>query len=166
MLVEMMTGRSQALAEQFEQTNLGVIAVVEQCSDAQWHAICPDEGWSVAVTANHIGWAHGVILGWVQSIAAGQGMPAITMEQINEVNHQRTEQLAGCTKAETLELIRAGGVEAAAAVRGLTDEELDRSAPVGLLDGQVLTAEQMITFVLIGHAQRHLASIRSALVAG
>ena len=43
-----MSERAQSLAERFEQMNNQLIATVEQCTDAQWHARCPVEGWSVA----------------------------------------------------------------------------------------------------------------------
>lgn len=157
--------RSHALAEQFEQANREVIEAVERCPEEHWRAVCTAEGWTVAVMAHHIGWAYEVVLGWVQSMAAGQGMPAVTMQEIDEVNRQHAEHYASCTRAETLALLRVGGAAAASAVRDMDDAALERSAPVVLLGGQVLSVEQLITLILIGHPRGHLASIAGTLAA-
>ena len=51
---------------------------------------------------------------------------------------------------------------AAAAVRGLSDAELDRSATV--LEGMpAMTAQQIVENILINHIDDHLGSIRKSL---
>jgi uncharacterized damage-inducible protein DinB len=155
--------RAHTLVEQFEQANREVIETVEQCTEAQWQAICASEGWSVAATAHHIAWAHEPIIAWVVSVASGNGMPPITMDEIDALNREHAEIYARCDKAAVLELLRTNGAAAAAAVRTLSDEALDESTPIELLGGQVLSAEQLITLILIGHPGRHLASIRAAI---
>lgn len=163
MQTETTSVRSHALAEQFEQANREVIEAVERCPEQHWRAVCAAEGWTVAVVAHHVGWAHAVVLEWAQSMAAGQGMPAVTMQEIDEVNRQHAEQHVSCTRTEMLALLRVGGAAAASAVRNMDDAALDRSAPVALLGGQVLSVEQLITRILIGHPRGHLASIASTL---
>ncbi len=72
-----------------------------------------------------------------------------------------SEQYANCTKQETLALLRKNAATAAGTVRGLSDEQLDRSAPV--LGGPPMTAQQMVERVLIGHVQEHHGSIRATV---
>jgi len=60
------------------------------------------------------------------------------------------------------ELLRRNGA-AANVVRGLSDEQLGRSAPMPLIGGAPVSARRMIENVLIGHLQEHAGSIRSAL---
>ena len=157
-----MSGRAEALAERFEQVNNELIAKVEGCSDQQWWATCQGEGWSVGVTAHHVAGGNRAIAGFVQTIANGEPMPPITMEQIDQMNAQHAQEFANCTKAETLELLRSSGEAAAGMVRGLNDEQLDRSQPLTVMGGQQVSAQQFIEMVLIGHVQGHLQSINAA----
>lgn len=155
-----MSERARALAEQFEQANNDVIAAVEACSDEQWRATCKDEGWSVATTAHHVGGGHAVIADFANKIGNGEAMPPITMEMIDQGNAQHAQQYANCNKAETLAMLREGGAVAASIVRGLSDEQLDRSGPVL---GNPMTAAQVIENILIGHPRQHLASMQGAM---
>lgn len=149
----------ESLAQRFEQTNNDVIQAVEQCSDSKWQAKTAPEGWPVAVTAHHIAGSHEVIGGLVQAIANGQPLPPLTPEMLDQMNAQHAQQFANCSKPETISMLREGGAKAVSALRGLSDEQLQRSAP---FMGQTFTAQQMAENVLIGHPQMHGQSIRAA----
>ena len=101
-------------------------------------------------------------MGLVQAMASGQEVPPLSMEQVDQGNAEHAQKFAGCTKEETLDLLRAGMTEAAGVLRGMTDEQLDRSAAV-LVGVPSMNTEQVIENVLIGSATGHLASIRAAL---
>lgn len=157
-----MSDRAQALATKFEQANNDVVSTVESLSDDQWKATCAEEGWSVAVTAHHIGAGYPLIAGLIQGLASGADLPALTLEQIDQGNAAHASQFAGTTKDETLQALKEGVTAAAAAVRGLSDEQLDRSSTV--LQGEPdMTLEQTIENVLIGSTTGHLASIKSSI---
>ena len=66
-------------------------------------------------------------------------------------------------KADALDKLRRNSMAAAAAVRGLTDEELDRAAPVSLNADAPLTAQFFIEDHAVRHSFHHLARIRSAI---
>jgi uncharacterized damage-inducible protein DinB len=155
-----MSKRGEELANRFEAANREIISTVEKCSDAQWRTRCAGETWSVGVVAHHVAESHAGIARIIQTVAAGQPLPQITTEMIDERNAQHARQHANCTKEETLELLRKNGASAVAAVRGLSDEQLQRS---GTLRAGPMTAEQVVERILIGHAQGHLASIRAAI---
>ena len=48
-------------------------------------------------------------------------------------------------------------------LRGLSDEQLDRSASMSLLGGATITAEQFAGGLLLQSVQEHVDSIRAAL---
>jgi hypothetical protein len=151
------------LAKRFEQTNDEVIAVVQRCSDEQWRTSCSGEQWSVGVTAHHIAISHVPITELVRAVATGQPVPPLTADMLDAGNAEHARQFAGCTKEETLALLRRGGREAADLLRGLRDEQLDHGAELPLLEGRRLSAAEIVELVLIGHPMGHLGSIRAAL---
>ena len=76
------------------------------------------------------------------------------MDMLNEGNAKHAKEFANCTKDETLALHKKGAAAAAAAVRGLSDAELDRSATV-LTGMPAMTVQQMIEGILIHHVDDH-----------
>src|SRR5262249_45074024 len=153
--------RSQALAERVEQANRQLEATIERCSDAQWKTKTAGEQWSVGVVAHHIAQSNEAVTGLVKLIATGQPVPPLTMEMIHQGNAEHAKQLANVGKDETLALLRKTAATAVGTVRGLSDEQLARSAQV--IGGATMTAEQMVERVLIGHVADHHGSIQAAV---
>jgi hypothetical protein len=60
-------------------------------------------------------------------------------------------------------VLRNHGARAAEYVRGLGDDDLDRSRPIPVMGDNPTTAEQFIERVLIGHAEAHRQSLRQCL---
>ena len=90
-------------------------------------------------------------------------MPPLTQEMLDAGNAEHARQSAGCTKQETVDLLRRGGREAAAILRGLSDEQLDNGAELPLLGGRRMSAAEIVELALIGHPTGHLESIRAAV---
>lgn len=158
-----MSERAKALAERYEQANGELIAMVEQSSDEGWRRQCRGETWPVAVTAHHVGASTGFVANFVQLMADGRELPPITTEMLDRGNAQHAEQYANCSKEETAELLRRDGQQAASTVRGLSDEQLDRTSPMSFMDGAPWSTQQFIENVLIGHVQTHSQSIKEAV---
>ena len=158
-----MSERSEALAQQFEQASAALAALIEGCSDQQWQARCAGETWSVGVTAHHVAGGHIAAAHFVEMLANGQPLPPLTAEMIDQGNAQHAVEHANCTRPETLALLRANSATAASMLRGLSDEQLDRSAPLALLGGASMTAEQFAGGLLVQSVQDHVNSIRAAL---
>ena len=89
-------------------------------------------------------------------------VPPLTTEQLDQGNAKHAQDHADCTKEETLEMLRTGGAAAATAVRGLTDEQLDKTSTV-ISGAPDMSVEQVIENVLIGSAAGHGASIKKTL---
>lgn len=157
-----MSARAESLAKQFEAKAAEMTAVIAKLSEADWKKTTDAEKWSVGVTAHHVAGGHEGILGIVKTIASGQSIPNFTMAMLNEMNAKHAREHAGCTKAETLALHQKGAAAAAAAVRALSDAELDRSGTV-LTGVPAMTTQQVIEGILINHITDHMGSIRKTV---
>ena len=156
-----MSARAETLAKQFEAKAAEMTATIEKLSDADWKKTTAAK-WTVGVTAHHVAGAHEPIAGIVTTIAGGKSMPPFTMAMLDEGNAKHAVEFANCTKVETLALHKKGVATAAAAVRGLSDAELDRSGSA-LVGMPAMTAQQMVEGILINHIDEHLGTIRKAL---
>lgn len=158
-----MSERAQALADQFEHVNQAVIDAVEAAPDEAWSRVCEGEQCTVAALAFHIGGGHDALIEYIaRPIVAGTPLPQIGREQIDAGNADNATRNANGSKAEALALLRDNGAKAAAFLRGLTDDDLARSALVPLVSQEVV-AEAFIENVIIGHPRGHLASMRQAM---
>jgi hypothetical protein len=156
-----MSARAETLAKQFEAKAAEMTSTLEKLSDADWKKTTAEK-WTVGVTAHHAAGAHEPIAGIVTTIASGKAMPPFTMDMLNANNAKHAVEFANCTKSETLALHKKGVATAAAAVRALSDAELDRSgAP--LVGMPAMTAQQMIEGILINHVEEHLSSIKKTV---
>jgi len=154
-----MTTRSERLAAQLEAATQDAIQAVQTCSDSVWHAATPNDGRTVGVVAHHCATGDLPIGELVDVIAKSKPMPPLTPEMIDQGNAQHAVEFANVTKADTVAALQQNGIAAAAMVRALNDEQLDRSAQ---LFGEQWTAERAIQQILIGHITGHLESIRAA----
>jgi hypothetical protein len=157
-----MGARGEALAKQFEAKAQEATALLEKLSDADWKKVTEAEKWSVGVTAHHVAGSHEPIANIVKAVVAGHSMGNFTMDMLNEMNARHARDHANCTKAETIELHTKGAVAAGAIVRGLSDEQLAKSATV-LTGAPPMTAEQVVTGILIHHIDDHFGSIRRTI---
>jgi hypothetical protein len=138
-----------------------LIAEVEKCPEDKWGtARSKPEDWPACVVAHHIASSHGAVSGIAMMIANGQPMPPVTVEMIHEGNARHAREFANVGKAETLKMLREEGAKAAQLVRGLSDEQLDRTAD---LIGRPMSAAAVIEHILIDHARQHTESFKGAL---
>ncbi len=154
--------RADALAAKFEQVNQELIDAIEECSDEKWRSACAAEGWSVGVTSHHVAFDTPLSAAMLRAIASGQSVPPPTAERTDKANAQHAQEHADCTKQETLDLLRREVPTAAGLVRGMSDEQLGRTAEVLAGAGAPhLSAEHVIQGFLIAHVSEHLGSIRA-----
>jgi hypothetical protein len=154
--------RAETLAKQYEAKAHEATAVLEKLSAGDWAKVTAAEKWSVGVTAHHVAQSHEPIAGIVKTVAAGQSIPNFTMDMLHELNAKHAKEHANCTKAETIALHKKGAAAAAAVVRGLSDDQLAKSATV-LTGMPPMTAEQVVTQILINHIDDHFGSIRKTV---
>jgi uncharacterized damage-inducible protein DinB len=157
-----MGAKGEALAKQFEAKMEEVTAFFEKLSDADWKKTTAGEKWTVAVAAHHIARSYESIAHIITTIAAGQALPHLTPQMLDEMNAQHAKEFAGCTKPETIALHKKGAAAAAAAVRGLSDAELAKTGTV-FTGMPTMSAEEMVKRALLDHVDQHFASIRKTI---
>jgi hypothetical protein len=87
----------------------------------------------------------------------------VTWDVIHELNGAHAREHDAVTKETALELLRRNSIAAAAAIRALGDEALDRAAPVSLYSDAPLTCQFFLEDHAVRHSYHHLALLRRAL---
>jgi hypothetical protein len=157
-----MGAKAEALAKQYEAKVQEATGVLEKLSDADWKKVTAAEKWSVGVTAHHVAGSHEPIAEILKTVASGQSIPNFTMDMLNEMNAKHAKDFAGCTKADTIALHKKGAAAAATVLRGLSDDQLAKSGTV-LAGMPAMSAEQIVTGILINHIDDHFGSIRKTI---
>ncbi|HKW34462.1 MAG TPA: methyltransferase domain-containing protein [Candidatus Acidoferrum sp.] len=156
--------RASSLANRIEEGAAALAAFAEELSDAEWRTpISATDRRTVGVVVHHVATVYPIEISLAQAIASGKAVTDVTWEVLAHLNAQHAQKQAGATKEVTLELLRCNSREAAAAVRALTDEELDQAAPFSLSYGASVTAQFVIEDHALRHSRHHLAHIRKAL---
>ncbi len=158
-----MSQRAQALAERVAREHRELIAFVQALPEAEWRADCPNDRRTVNVVVHHVASMLPLELDLVKVLASGQPISGVTLDAVNDINAEHARAHASCGKQETLDLLRQNSELVVNAIRGLSDVELDRAAPVSLHWGAPLTAQYFIEDHPLSHAYEHLANIRGAV---
>lgn len=156
-----MAERAQGLIQKFEGVANGFTAYIDGLSDAQWKMVVPGDNWTVGVAAHHVAVSLVPTAQATAIIASGKPLD-FTMDQINQGNAQHAREHASATKAGTLALLHADIRASVDIIRGLTDAQLDTAAPVALMGGQNVPAQQFAENVWIGHVVIHWDRIKAA----
>ena len=158
--------RAELLADRIEEGAAGLAAFAEGISDAEWRVPMSTEGGDrrpVGVIVHHVASMYPIEIDVARKVAGGQSVMDVTWQDVANINARHAREHAGVTRKAALELLRANSRAAAAAVRALTDEELDRAAPFSLSFGAPVTAQFVVEDHALRHSWHHLARIRKAL---
>jgi hypothetical protein len=156
--------RANALAERLEQGARELDAFASTLTDAQWQTRVPHDGRKIGVMVHHVAFMYPIEIQVAQLVAGGQPV-MVTWDKVHAINAQHAKDNDAVTKAEALELLHKNSAAAAAAIRALTDAELDRAAPVALNSDAVLTCQFVLEDHAVRHSIHHLARMRAALQA-
>jgi hypothetical protein len=156
-----MNARAKELAARFEKINQDVIDSVSGATDLS--VSCPSEGWTAAAVGAHIGGAHrGILEGLIQPLVAGREIPS-SIGPSDEGNARQAAENAALPRDQILTLLRDHGAMATAYLRTLSDADLDRTVILPVFGENPVTVQQVIEWVLIGHAADHANSLRQGL---
>lgn len=158
-----MSQRGEALAERLERGAAALVAFAESLTDAEWKRHTPPDARPVGVIVHHVATVYPVEIELAGLLAKGEPIVGVTRAAIDEMNAGHARDNAAPTKAETLALLRKSSATAAAVVRGFSDVELDRAAPVSLTGDAPLTAQFFIEDHALRHSFHHLAQMRAGL---
>jgi hypothetical protein len=155
--------RAQALADRLEQGARALLALADALTDAQWQTPLPHDGRKVGVVVHHVASVYPLEIELALAIAGGKPMVGVTMDDVHAMNAGHADANTDVAKAETLELLRRNSTAAAAAIRALSDGELDRAAPASLYADAPITCQFVLEDHPVRHSYHHLARIRAAL---
>lgn len=161
-----MSSRAEALATRIEAGAAGLAAFAGGLSQVEWQTPVPGagrDGRPVGVIVHHVASVYPIEIDLALTIASGKAVSGVTWEAVAEMNARHASDNAGVTKAAAFELLRQNSRQAAAAVRALTDDQLDQAAPFSLSFDAPVTAQFVIEDHALRHSWHHLARIRAAL---
>lgn len=155
-----MKKRSLALAERLELGARKLIAFAADLTDAEWNARVPHDGRAIGTVVHHVASVYPIEISLAQKVAAGEAIVGVYAANINDMNANHAAENPTPSKAATLTLLRQNSDAAAAAIREMTDADLDRAMPVSLYADAPLTAQFVLEDHAVRHSYHHLAGIR------
>jgi len=158
-----MNTRAEVLASTLERGADALAALAADLTPEQWKMNLPRDGRKVGVVVHHVASLYPLEIELAQKLAGGGVLTDVTWDGIHEMNAGHARENDGVTRDETVALLRTNAASAANAIRGLTDEELDKVAPNSLYSGAPLTCQFMLEDHAVRHSFHHLAGIRAAL---
>lgn len=158
-----MSQRSNALADRLEQGARALADLAAGLNDVEWHTRLPKDGRKIGVVVHHVATMYPLEMQLAQLLAAGKPIADVTWDVIHDLNAGHAKEFDAVTKQAALELLARNSTAAAAAIRALSDEELDRAATVSLNADAPLTTQFMLEDHPVRHSYHHLAAIRKAL---
>jgi DinB superfamily len=158
-----MTQRTNALAERLEQGAQALASFASTLTDAEWQTRVPNDGRKIGVIVHHVATVYPLEIHFARTVAAGKPEMGVTREAVDAMNAAHALDNDAVTKSETLELLARSSADAAAAIRALTDEDLDRAAPVRFYSDAPLTCQFILEDHAVRHSYHHLARLQAAL---
>jgi len=157
--------RSNALADRLESGARALDIAAGALTDTEWETRIPKDGRTVGVVVHHVASMYPLEIQLAQVLAAGGPISGVTWDAVHALNAQHAVENGAVTKEVALALLRRNSAAAAAAIRALSDAELDRAAAVSLNADAPLTCQFFLEDHAIRHSFHHLAKIRAALAA-
>lgn len=161
-----MSTRAEALARRLEQGARSLAELAQDLTDAEWRMPLARDGRPIGVVVHHVASVYPLEIQLAQSLAAGTPITGVTMDDVHLMNAGHARDHAGVSRAAALALLRTNAAQAAAAIRALSDAELDRAAPASLYGDAPVTCQFLLEDHAVRHSYHHAARIRTALAAG
>ena len=158
-----MSKRSDALAQRLEQGARALGDFAASLSEAEWQTRVPHDNRKIGVVVHHVATVYPLEIELAQAVAAGKPVVGLTGEAIDQMNAEHAGKNDEVTREETLDLLQRNSAAAAAAIRALKDDDLDRAVPVSLYSNASLTCQFVLEDHAVRHSYHHLARIRAAL---
>jgi hypothetical protein len=157
--------RANALADRLERGARALADFAGALTDTEWQTPLPKDGRPVGVVVHHVASVYPVEIQLALTLAGGQAVTGVTMDDVHAMNARHAAEFAGVSKEAALDLLRRNSAAAANAIRSLSDEALDRAATASLYSDAPITCQFMLEDHAVRHCYHHLAKIRGALTA-
>jgi len=156
-----MSKRTEALAARLEAGSLALARWAQELTDDEWRTPVLPDGRTAGVIVHHVASMYPIEIELAQKLAAGEAV-GVTWDDVHALNARHAMEHLGVTMAEALELLERNSRAAAAAIRAMTDRQLDAAAPLSLNDDVVLTCQFMLEDHAVRHSYHHLAILAKA----
>jgi hypothetical protein len=158
-----MNSRSEALAARLEAGAKALAVFAATLSEAEWQMRILKDGRKIGVVVHHVASVYPIEIQLAKLLATGQPIAGVTWDAIDTMNRDHAKENDAVTKEAALALLASNSAVAAAAIRALSDEELDRAEPVSLNSNAPLTCQFFLEDHAVRHSYHHLARIRATL---
>jgi hypothetical protein len=154
--------RSNLIAERLEQGAQALESLAGGLTAAQWQSRVKD-GRKVGVVVHHVANMYPLEIQLAQGLAAGKPIAGVTWDDVHAMNAAHAKEFDAVTKEQAIALLRKNSMDAAAAIRALSDADLDNGSTISLNSDAPLTCQFMLEDHAMRHSYHHAAAIRTAL---
>ena len=158
-----MKKRTEALASRLEQGARAVEDFALGLTTEEWETVVPQDGRKIGVTVHHIGNMYPIEVEIALRAARGEPIVGVTWDLVAEINAKHAVENDAVTKDEAIAFVRRNSAAAAAAIRALSDDQLDVAVPVSLNGDAPLTCQFVLEDHAVRHSFHHLAKMKAAL---
>jgi hypothetical protein len=158
-----MYSRSERLAERLERGTSALALLTASLTDAEWAMTIPKDGRTVGVVVHHVASVLPVEIQLAQALAGGKPVTGVTMADVHAMNAAHAVEFRGVSKGDTVALLERNRDVAAAAIRAMSDAELDTARPASLYADAPVTCQFMLEDHAVRHSYHHLARIHTTL---
>ena len=158
------SSRAGELADRLERGAADLADLASGLTVSQWNTpISAHDRRTVGVVVHHVASVYPIEVGLAKIVAEGTPVTGMTTADIDTMNAEHAATFSAATREETIELLRRNSAEGAAAIRALSDDDLDRAVTVSLYADAPLTCQFILEDHAVRHSYHHLRRIRKAL---
>jgi hypothetical protein len=121
------------------------------------------DGRKLGVVVHHVATMYPLEIKLAEALSGGQPVAGLTWDDVHQLNAAHAKEYDAVTKEAALALLERNSAAAGAAIRQLTDEQLDRAATVSLNADAPLTCQFILEDHAVRHSYHHLAALRAAV---
>jgi hypothetical protein len=155
--------RAAQLADRLETGARALTDFARPLSEEQWRTAVPGDGRRVGVIVHHVASVYPLEIQLAQMVAAGTPIVGVTWATVHEMNAAHAAENSLVTKDAALTLLADTSAAAAAAIRALSEQDLDNAAAISLYAGAELTCQFLLEDHAVRHSYHHLARLQAAL---
>jgi hypothetical protein len=157
-----MSKRSNVLAERLEKGAKELESLANGLTAAQWQKRVKD-GRKIGVVVHHVANMYPLEVQLAQGLAVGKPIAGVSWDDVHVMNAAHAKEFDGVTKEAAIALLRKNSAAAAAAIRALSDADLDNGSTISLNSDAPLSCQFMLEDHAVRHSFHHAAAIRKAL---
>jgi hypothetical protein len=157
-----MSKRSNVLAERLEKGAKDLESLANGLTAAQWQKRVKD-GRKIGVVVHHVANMYPLEVQLAQGLAMGKPIAGVSWDDVHAMNAAHAKEFDGVTKEAAIALLRKNSTAAAAAIRALSDADLDNGSTISLNSDAPLSCQFMLEDHAVRHSFHHAAAIRKAL---